>query len=101
MDVGGVEEAEDGGAGQRSDSEGSDYTPGRKKKKRASSGKEKKRSSAGADRSASKKKDPEPEEDDDDDDDDSLVRGNILNSLAILVPNGEVGVYLSILRKGF
>lgn len=74
MDVGGVEEAEDGGPGQRSDSEGSDYTPGRKKKKRASSGKEKKRSSAGADRSASKKKDPEPEEDDDDDDDDSSVR---------------------------
>lgn len=72
MDVGGVEEAEDGG--QRSDSEGSDYTPGRKKKKRASSGKEKKRSSAGAERSSSKKKEPEPEEDDDDDDDDSSVR---------------------------
>ncbi|XP_042291227.1 chromodomain-helicase-DNA-binding protein 4a isoform X2 [Thunnus maccoyii] len=71
MDIGGVEEAEDGGPGQRSDSEGSDYTPGRKKKKRASSGKEKKRSSAGAERSASKKKDPEPEEDEDDDDDDS------------------------------
>ncbi|XP_039977490.1 chromodomain-helicase-DNA-binding protein 4-like isoform X1 [Xiphias gladius] len=71
MDIGGVEEAEDGGPAQRSDSEGSDYTPGRKKKKRASSGKEKKRSSAGADRSAAKKKDPEPEEDEDDDDDDS------------------------------
>ncbi|XP_051245584.1 chromodomain-helicase-DNA-binding protein 4a isoform X1 [Dicentrarchus labrax] len=70
MDVGGVEEAEEGVPAQRSDSEGSDYTPGRKKKKRASSGKEKKRSSSGADRSASKKKDPEPEEDDDDDDDD-------------------------------
>lgn len=74
MDIGGVEEAEDGGPAQRSDSEGSDYTPGRKKKKRASSGKEKKRSSAGADRSAAKKKDPEPEEDEDDDDDDSSVR---------------------------
>uniref|UniRef100_A0A4W6FLD0 Chromodomain helicase DNA binding protein 4a n=1 Tax=Lates calcarifer TaxID=8187 RepID=A0A4W6FLD0_LATCA len=72
MDIGGVEEAEEGGPAQRSDSEGSDYTPGRKKKKRASSGKEKKRSSAGADRSAAKKKDPEPEEDEDDDDDDSL-----------------------------
>ncbi|XP_040908841.1 chromodomain-helicase-DNA-binding protein 4a isoform X4 [Toxotes jaculatrix] len=71
MDIGGVEEAEDGGPAQRSDSEGSDYTPGRKKKKRASSGKEKKRSGAGADRSAAKKKDPEPEEDEDDDDDDS------------------------------
>ncbi|XP_041665031.1 chromodomain-helicase-DNA-binding protein 4a isoform X3 [Cheilinus undulatus] len=65
MDVGGVEEAEDGAA-PRSDSEGSDYTPGRKKKKRASSGKEKKK----ADRSSSKKKEPEPEEEDDDDDDD-------------------------------
>ncbi|KAG7215551.1 hypothetical protein INR49_014718 [Caranx melampygus] len=71
MDIGGAEEAEDGGPAQRSDSEGSDYTPGRKKKKRASSGKEKKRSSAGGERSASKKKDPEPEEEDDDDDDDS------------------------------
>ncbi len=74
MDVGGVEEAEDGGPAQRSDSEGSDYTPGRKKKKRASSGKEKKRSSGGAERSASKKKDPEPEEDEDEDDDDGSVR---------------------------
>lgn len=73
MDIGGIEEAEDGPA-QRSDSEGSDYTPGRKKKKRASSGKEKKRSSAGAERSASKKKEPEPEDDDDDDDDDLSVR---------------------------
>lgn len=73
MDMGGVEEAEDGVPAQRSDSEGSDYTPGRKKKKRASSGKEKKRSSAGTDRSASKKKDPEPEEDEDEDDDDGLV----------------------------
>ncbi|XP_029298724.1 chromodomain-helicase-DNA-binding protein 4-like isoform X2 [Cottoperca gobio] len=71
MDVGVVEEAAEGTAAQRSDSEGSDYTPGRKKKKRASSGKEKKRSSSGAERSSSKKKDPEPEEDDDDDDDDN------------------------------
>ncbi|XP_060948241.1 chromodomain-helicase-DNA-binding protein 4-like isoform X1 [Limanda limanda] len=73
MDVGGAEEVEGGVAVQRTDSEGSDYTPGRKKKKRASSGKEKKRSSSGAERSSSKKKEPEPEpeEDDDDDDDDS------------------------------
>ncbi|XP_041868076.1 chromodomain-helicase-DNA-binding protein 4a [Melanotaenia boesemani] len=69
MDMGGVEDVEDGGSIQRSDSEGSDYTPGRKKKKRASSGKEKKRNSAGVERS-SKRKEPEPEEDDDDDDDD-------------------------------
>ena len=73
MDIGGVEEAEDGGPAQRSDSEGSDYTPGRKKKKRAGSGKEKKRSSTGTDRGTTKKKDPEPEEDEDDDDDDSSV----------------------------
>ncbi|CAB1454115.1 unnamed protein product [Pleuronectes platessa] len=73
MDVGVAEEVEGGVAVQRTDSEGSDYTPGRKKKKRASSGKEKKRSSSGAERSSSKKKEPEPEpeEDDDDDDDDS------------------------------
>nr|XP_043873739.1 chromodomain-helicase-DNA-binding protein 4a isoform X2 [Solea senegalensis] len=72
MDMGGAEEAEEGGASvQRSDSEGSDYTPGRKKKKRASSGKEKKRSSSAGERSSSKKKEPEPEDDDDDDDDDS------------------------------
>ncbi len=74
MDMGGVEEAEDGSHAQRSDSEGSDYTPGRKKKKRASSGKEKKRSSAVAERSTSKKKEPEPEEEEDDDDDDGSVR---------------------------
>ncbi|XP_077937087.1 chromodomain-helicase-DNA-binding protein 4 isoform X1 [Gasterosteus aculeatus] len=67
MDLVGAEEAE----GQRSDSEGSDYTPGRKKKRRGGSGKEKKRSSSGAERSSSRKKEPEPEEDDDDDDDDS------------------------------
>lgn len=70
MDLVGAEEAE----GQRSDSEGSDYTPGRKKKRRGGSGKEKKRSSSGAERSSSRKKEPEPEEDDDDDDDDSSVR---------------------------
>ena len=74
MDMGGVEDVEDGVPAQRSDSEGSDYTPGRKKKKKGSSGKEKKRSSAGVERSSSKRKDPEPEEDDDDDDDDSSVR---------------------------
>ncbi|XP_072226616.1 chromodomain-helicase-DNA-binding protein 4a isoform X2 [Leuresthes tenuis] len=70
MDMGGVEDVEDGGPAQRSESEGSDYTPGRKKKKRGSSGKEKKRSSAVVERSSSKRKEPEPEEDDDDDDDD-------------------------------
>ncbi|XP_054911053.1 chromodomain-helicase-DNA-binding protein 4a [Poeciliopsis prolifica] len=69
MDMGGVEDVEDTGSAQRSESEGSDYTPGRKKKKKASSGKEKKRNSV-PERS-SKRKEPEPEEDDDDDDDDS------------------------------
>ncbi|XP_030597519.1 chromodomain-helicase-DNA-binding protein 4-like isoform X2 [Archocentrus centrarchus] len=72
MDLGGVDDGEDGGPGQRSESEGSDYTPGRKKKKRASSSKDKKRSSAAAERSSSKKKEPEPEEDEDDDDDDGM-----------------------------
>lgn len=65
----GVEEA-DGIPGQCSDTEGSDYAPGRKKKKRASSSKDKKKGSSSADRSTSKKKEPEPEEEDDDDDDD-------------------------------
>lgn len=73
MDMGGVEDVEDTGSAQRSDSEGSDYTPGRKKKKKASGGKEKKRNSV-PERS-SKRKEPEPEEDEDDDDDDS-VRNN-------------------------
>uniref|UniRef100_A0A3Q2DMN4 Chromodomain helicase DNA binding protein 4 n=1 Tax=Cyprinodon variegatus TaxID=28743 RepID=A0A3Q2DMN4_CYPVA len=44
--------------GMRSESEGSDYAPGRKKKKRSKKG-----------GSKSKRKDPEPEDDDDDDDD--------------------------------
>ncbi|XP_021177955.2 chromodomain-helicase-DNA-binding protein 4a isoform X2 [Fundulus heteroclitus] len=69
MDMGGVEDVEDTGSAQRSESEGSDYTPGRKKKKKGSGGKEKKRSSI-PERS-SKRKEPEPEEDEDDDDDDS------------------------------
>ena len=72
----GEEGPEGEAAAQRSDSEGSSYTPGRKKKKRGSSGKEKKRSSTGGS-SSSKRKDPEPEpeeEEDDDDDDDSSVR---------------------------
>uniref|UniRef100_A0A3B3YFF9 Uncharacterized protein n=1 Tax=Poecilia mexicana TaxID=48701 RepID=A0A3B3YFF9_9TELE len=64
-----MEDVEDTGSAQRSESEGSDYTPGRKKKKKASGGKEKKRNSV-PERS-SKRKEPEPEEDDDDDDDDS------------------------------
>lgn len=78
MDMGAVEEAEDSVPVQRSDSEGSDYTPGRKKKKRGSSGKEKKRSSTGAERSTSRKKEPEPEEDEDDDDDDGSVRDKLM-----------------------
>lgn len=81
MDVGGAEEAEDGGPAQRSDSEGSDYTPGRKKKKRGSTGKDKKRNSTS--NSTSRRKEPEPEEDDDDDDDDSvriMLRRHFLKS---------------------
>ncbi|KAF7686185.1 hypothetical protein HF521_015547 [Silurus meridionalis] len=67
-----VDEVEEDGPAGRSDSEGSDYTPGRKKKKRASTSRDKKRNSAGADRSSSltvsKRKEPEEEEDEDDDD---------------------------------
>uniref|UniRef100_A0A8D0AC13 Chromodomain helicase DNA binding protein 4 n=1 Tax=Sander lucioperca TaxID=283035 RepID=A0A8D0AC13_SANLU len=51
-------DAEEGAV--RSESEGSDYAPGKKKKKRSSSAKEKKKG-------GSKRKDPEPEEDEDDD----------------------------------
>ncbi|XP_056597233.1 chromodomain-helicase-DNA-binding protein 4a isoform X3 [Triplophysa dalaica] len=55
----------------RSDSEGSTYTPGKKKKKRASTSKEKKRSSSSGDRTSTASKRREPEEDEDEDDDDS------------------------------
>uniref|UniRef100_A0A7N6FI61 DNA helicase n=1 Tax=Anabas testudineus TaxID=64144 RepID=A0A7N6FI61_ANATE len=47
--------------GMRSESEGSDYAPGRKKKKRSTE--------KGSSSSKSKRKDPEPEDDEDDDDD--------------------------------
>ncbi|CAL8247378.1 unnamed protein product [Lota lota] len=64
-------DAED--SGRRSESEGSDYAPGRKKKKRSSSAKEKKKGGGGMEKgsssSKSKRKDPEPEDDDDDEDD--------------------------------
>ncbi|XP_024920673.1 chromodomain-helicase-DNA-binding protein 4-like isoform X2 [Cynoglossus semilaevis] len=69
MDLGGVDDGDDGSL-RRSDSEGSDYTPGRKKKKRTGSVKEKKRGSVGNERSSAKKKEPEPEDEEDDDDDD-------------------------------
>uniref|UniRef100_A0A8C1RAN1 Chromodomain helicase DNA binding protein 4a n=1 Tax=Cyprinus carpio TaxID=7962 RepID=A0A8C1RAN1_CYPCA len=46
----------DDGEEERSESEGSDYTPGRKKKKRASTTKDKKRSSSGADRNSAEPK---------------------------------------------
>lgn len=59
--------------GMRSESEGSDYAPGKKKKKRSSSAKDKKKG-AGAEKgsssaSKSKRKDPEPDDDDDDEED--------------------------------
>ncbi|XP_055732192.1 chromodomain-helicase-DNA-binding protein 4-like isoform X3 [Salvelinus fontinalis] len=64
-------------AAPRSDSEGSDYNPGKKKKKnRGSTSKEKKRSSTSADRNGGgkdKRKDPEPEEEEDEDDDDDSL----------------------------
>uniref|UniRef100_A0A3P8WKB5 Chromodomain helicase DNA binding protein 4a n=1 Tax=Cynoglossus semilaevis TaxID=244447 RepID=A0A3P8WKB5_CYNSE len=52
MDLGGVDDGDDGSL-RRSDSEGSDYTPGRKKKKRTGSVKEKKRGSVGNEPSVS------------------------------------------------
>lgn len=76
-------DAEDGdeeeGAGVRSDSEGSDYTPGRKKKKRGSSAKERKRGTSGerekisgGSSNKSKRKEPEPEDEEDEDDDNQV-----------------------------
>uniref|UniRef100_A0A8C4EZG7 DNA helicase n=1 Tax=Dicentrarchus labrax TaxID=13489 RepID=A0A8C4EZG7_DICLA len=65
-------DADEGGV--RSESEGSDYAPGKKKKKRSSSAKDKKKGGAAAEKggssgSKSKRKEPEPEDDEDDDDD--------------------------------
>lgn len=74
IDVSRIEEGDDGGQGRCSDSEGSDYTPGRKKRKRASTSKDKKKGSTTVDRSTSKKKELEEDDDDDDDDDDCMVR---------------------------
>uniref|UniRef100_A0A8C2D6K3 Chromodomain helicase DNA binding protein 4a n=1 Tax=Cyprinus carpio TaxID=7962 RepID=A0A8C2D6K3_CYPCA len=67
---------------ERSESEGSDYTPGRKKKKRASTTKDKKRSSCGADRNsaASKRREPEEEEDEDDDDSEPKSSSQLLDT---------------------
>ncbi|KAM8826916.1 chromodomain-helicase-DNA-binding protein 4 [Synchiropus picturatus] len=68
----GLESAErDGDEGPpHSESEGSDYAPGKKKKKRSGSTKEKKKGSATSEKSSkSKRKDPEPDDDDDDEDD--------------------------------
>ncbi|XP_076010849.1 chromodomain-helicase-DNA-binding protein 4 isoform X2 [Genypterus blacodes] len=63
----GGRDADDGGV--QSESEGSDYAPGKKKKKRSSSAKEKKK---GAEKgsSKSKRKEPEPDDEEEDDDDD-------------------------------
>ncbi|XP_041843079.1 chromodomain-helicase-DNA-binding protein 4 isoform X2 [Melanotaenia boesemani] len=57
--------------GMRSESEGSDYAPGRKKKKRSSSAKDKKKGGGAGEKgtSKSKRKDPDPDDDDDDEDD--------------------------------
>ncbi|XP_067267229.1 chromodomain-helicase-DNA-binding protein 4a isoform X1 [Chanodichthys erythropterus] len=72
----------DDGEEDRSESEGSDYTPGRKKKKRASTAKDKKRSSSGADRNsgASKRREPEEEEDEDDDDSEPKSSSQLLDT---------------------
>lgn len=67
-----VEEEEE--VALRSDSEGSDYTPGKKKKKKLGPKKEKK--------SKSKRKE---EEEEDDDDDDSKVPGPLSSPLCLLL----------------
>lgn len=58
----------------RSESDVSDYAPGKKKKKRTSSAKDKKKGGAAAEKggssgSKSKRKEPEPEDEEDEDDD--------------------------------
>ncbi|KAI1901938.1 hypothetical protein AGOR_G00039570 [Albula goreensis] len=75
---GGEGDEVDGEEGVRSDSEGSDYTPGRKKKKRGSVSKEKRRGmsgererSSGGSSGKSKRKEQEPEEEEEEDDEDS------------------------------
>ncbi|XP_061770864.1 chromodomain-helicase-DNA-binding protein 4 isoform X2 [Nerophis ophidion] len=67
----GVEAAEEDEGGLRSESDGSDYAPGKKKKKRSSSTKDKKKGSTASEKggSKSKRKDPEPDDDDEDDED--------------------------------
>ncbi|KAJ8289884.1 hypothetical protein GJAV_G00006390 [Gymnothorax javanicus] len=74
----GIEGDEEDGGVPGSDSEGSDYMPGRKKKKRASTTKEKKRAgtngekekaAGGSSSGKSKKKDAEQEEEEEEDDD--------------------------------
>lgn len=89
-----VDEVEEDGPGGRSDSEGSDYTPGRKKKKRASMSRDKKRNSAGVDRSSSlavsKRKEPEEEEDEDDDDNSVSNRATVGAVQMIDVCYGDV-----------
>lgn len=59
----------------RSESEGSDYAPGRKKKKRSGSNKDKKKGGGAGEKggSKSKRKNPEPEDDDDDEDDCQVI----------------------------
>ncbi|XP_051992516.1 chromodomain-helicase-DNA-binding protein 4-like isoform X1 [Xyrauchen texanus] len=66
----------DDGEEDHSDSEGSDYTPGKKKKKRASIVKDKKRSSS----ATSKRREPEEEEDDDDDDSEPKSSSQLLDT---------------------
>uniref|UniRef100_A0A8C8K1T0 DNA helicase n=1 Tax=Oncorhynchus tshawytscha TaxID=74940 RepID=A0A8C8K1T0_ONCTS len=77
-------------AAPRSDSEGSDYNPGKKKKKnRGSTSKEKKRSSTSTDRNGGgkdKRKDPEPEEEEDEDDDDDSLEPKTSSQLSLSIP---------------
>ncbi|XP_034030391.1 chromodomain-helicase-DNA-binding protein 4 isoform X3 [Thalassophryne amazonica] len=70
---------EGGDDGLRSESEGSDYAPGKKKKKRSSTAKDKKKGGASSEKSSyssKKRKEPEPEDDEDDDDDDNQPKSS-------------------------
>lgn len=75
--------------GMRSESEGSDYAPGRKKKKRSSSAKDKKKGGGSAEKgsssSKSKRKDPEPEDDEDDDDDCQVKVHSDISGVGLLI----------------
>lgn len=88
--------------GMRSESDGSDYAPGRKKKKRSSSAKDKKKGGTvaekgGSSSSKSKRKEPEPEDEEDDDDDCQVTTPLRLSRYNRSVPNRYHDKVISVL----